>query len=104
HGYDETFPEFFSANIGDPLASHVMNFAYSLDKYSSAFGKENIRIVSYSNVCDDELDLAEHFFDTFLPQHRSVLDGLPPIANARPNQSFPVLDIEMIRVLNSFHA
>ncbi len=104
HGYDKTFPEFFAASISDPLASPVMNFAYSLDKYANAFGKENIRIVSYSNVCDDKLDLAEHFFDSFLPQHRSVLDGLPPIANTRPNASYPALDIEVIRVLNSFHA
>ena len=103
HGYDETFPEFFAANISDPLASPVMNFAYSLDKYASVFGKENIRVVSYSNVCDDKLDLAEHFFDAFLPQHRAVLDGLPPLANAWPNHSFAAVDIEVIRVLNSFH-
>ena len=103
HGCDEKFPEFFSANIADPLASPVMNFTYSLDKYASVFGKENTRVVSYSNVCADKLDLAEHFFDAFLPEHQSVLDGLPPLASARPNQSFAAVNIEVIRVLNSFH-
>jgi hypothetical protein len=104
HGFDETFPEFLAGHISDPLGSPVLNFAYALDKYARAFGRENVRIVSYSNVCDDELDLAEHFFDTFLPKHRAVLDGLPPMANARPNPSLPMLDIEVIRALNSFHA
>jgi hypothetical protein len=104
HGNDETFPEFFAAHISNPLSSPVFNFAYALDKYASAFGKENVRIVSYSNVCDNKLDLAEHFFDTFLPKYRSVLDGLPPTADARPNRSLPMLDIEVIRSLNSFHA
>lgn len=104
HGFDETFPEFLAGHISDPLGSPVLNFAYALEKYARAFGRENIRIVSYNNVCDDGLDLAEHFFDTFLPKHRAVLDGLPPMANARPNPSFPMLDIEVIRALNSFHA
>lgn len=103
HGSDETFPEFFATHISKPLASPVLNFAYSLDKYARAFGRENVRIVSYSNVCDDGLDLAEHFFDMFLPNHRAVLDGLPAIANARPNPSLPMVDIEVMRALNSFH-
>jgi hypothetical protein len=29
-----------------------------------------------------------------------MLDGLAPLANARPNQSFAAVDIEVIRVLN----
>jgi hypothetical protein len=104
HGLDETFPEFFATHISKPLASPVLNFAYALNKYARAFGRENVRIVSYSNVCDDRLDLAEHFFDTFLPKHRAVLDGLPPMADARPNTSLPMVDIEVMRALNSFHA
>jgi hypothetical protein len=104
HGYDETFPEFFAAHISTPLGSPVLNFARALDKYARVFGRENVRIVSYNNVCDDQLDLAEHFFDTFLPKHRAVLDGLPPLADARPNPSLPMLDIEVIRALNAFHA
>jgi hypothetical protein len=104
HGFDETFPEFVAFHIRNPLDSRLLNFAFALDKYARVFGRENVRIVSYSNVCDDGLDLAEHFFDTFLPKHRAVLDGLLPMANARPNTSLPMLEIEVMRGLNSFHA
>ncbi len=104
HGHNETFPEFFSINAGDPLKSIVMNFARRLDIYAKVFGRENIRLVSYSNLCDAGIDLAEHFFDSFLPRHRSLIDDLPDLPVARPNQSLPPLDIEVIRALNAFNA
>jgi hypothetical protein len=99
HGHDETFPEFFSINVNDPFESIVMNFARRLDIYSTVFGRETIKLVSYSNLCDAGIDLAEHFFEAFLPQHRPLIDGLPDLPVARPNQSLPLLDIEVIRAL-----
>jgi hypothetical protein len=104
HGHDETFPEFHSVNAGDPFESPVMNFARRLDIYADVFGRENINLVSYSNVCDDGVDLAEHFFDRFLPDHRSLIDGLPGLPNARPNRSLPPLEVEVIRALNACNA
>jgi hypothetical protein len=104
HGHDETFPEFFSINASDPFESIEMNFTRRLDAYAKVFGRENIRLVSYNNLCDAGIDLAEHFFDCFLPQHRSLIDGLPHLPVARPNQSLPPLDIEVIRALNAFNA
>jgi hypothetical protein len=54
-------------------------------------------------LCDDNIDLAGHFFDTFLPRHRPLIDDLPELLAARPNQSLPLLDVEVIRALNSFN-
>jgi hypothetical protein len=104
HGHDETFPEFLSIHAIDPFESSVLNFARRLDIYSNVFGRENIKVVSYSNLCDAGIDLAEHFFAAFLPQHRSLLDGLPELPIARPNQSWPPLKVEVIRALNAFNA
>jgi hypothetical protein len=100
-GYDETFPEFFADNVSDPSESPIMNFAHRLDVYARVFGRDNIRLISYSNLRDNGIDLAEHFFDVFLPRHRSLIDGLPDLAVAWPNQSFPPLVIEVIRALNA---
>ncbi|HEY0184307.1 MAG TPA: hypothetical protein VGC09_15965 [Rhodopila sp.] len=102
HGYDETFPEFFADNMSDPFASVIMNFALRLNVYADVFGFENIRLVSYSNICDAGIDLADHFFDTFLPHHRSLIDDLSVLPVARPNQSLPPLQVEVMRALNAF--
>jgi len=64
------------------------------------FGAANVRVVSYSNVTDSQLDLAEHFAATFLP---ALPGGLPAASEARPNASLAATDIEMIRVLNALH-
>jgi len=101
HGHDETLPAFLSANLGDPFNSNAMNFAHAIDRYAAVFGRANIAIVSYSNVCDRGIDLAEHFLDTFLPRCRGVIDDLPPLRDARPNRSLPPREIEVIRALNS---
>jgi hypothetical protein len=103
HGYDKTFPELFSSNLADPFDSDIMNFARRLEIYSAVFGRENIRLVSYSNLCDAGADLAEHFFDTFLPQHRSLIDDLPDLSVARPNRSLAPLEVEVVRALNSYN-
>jgi hypothetical protein len=103
HGYDETFPEFFSVKISDPCDSLVMNFGLRLDIYANIFGRENIKLVSYSNLGDSNIDLAHHFFDTFLPQHRSLIDDSPHSRVVRPNKSLPPLEVEVIRALNSFN-
>ena len=103
HGYDETFPEFFSINFSDPFESLIMNFAKRLKVYIDIFERENVKLVSYNNLCDDNIDLAGHFFDIFLPRHRPLIDDLPELAAARPNQSLPPLDVEVIRALNSFN-
>ncbi len=104
HGHDETFPEFLADHATDPFASPVINFAKRLGLYASVFGRRNIALVSYSNLCDDGIDLAEHFFHCFLPRHRRLVDGLPAMAATRPNRSLPPIEVEVIRALNQIHS
>jgi hypothetical protein len=103
HGSDETFPEFFAHKATDPFDSTTMNFGKRLRLYADVFGRKNIRLVSYSNLSDEGIDIAKHFFDSFLPHHRALIDGLPALPLDRPNRSFPVFDVEAIRALNFIH-
>jgi hypothetical protein len=103
HGCDKTFPEFFAKNVTDPFGSAVMNFGKRLCLYADVFGRKNIKLVSYSNLSDEVIDMAEHFFDSFLPQYRALIDDLPAPPLDRPNRSFPPRDIEAIRALNFIH-
>lgn len=103
HGHHATFPEFLKDETTDPFASQAMNFAKRLDIYSSIFGRKSIKLVSYSNLGDDEVDLASHFFECFLPQHRRLFDDCPRPLATRPNQSLPPRETEVIRALNAIH-
>jgi hypothetical protein len=104
HGFDETFPEFLAGAMSDPFASDVMNFGIRLDIYTKVFGRKNLRLVSYNNVCDSGADLLEHFFDHFLPGHRWLIDALPGLPSGRPNSSLSPPLVEVIRALNAFAA
>jgi hypothetical protein len=102
HGDDDTFPEFLARHLADPIGSPVLNLTHAVDRYASVFGRSNVAVVSYSNICDQRLDLAEHFVANFLPHFRQMAADLPGSREQRPNQSLSAQDIEIIRALNSF--
>ena len=99
HGFSETFPQFAAAAMADPNRLEFIDFGKILDRYAAVFGTNAIRIVSYSTVTD----LAEHFFDTCLPNQRSLLANAGEVIATRPNQSLGPVDTEIIRVLNLQH-
>ena len=107
HGDDQPLPEFLLLLTGHAHRSAIANYGIVLDRYVSVFGPARVRVVSYSNVADSQVDLAEHFVATFLPPLPDSLpplpDGLPPAPDARPNASLASTEIEMIRVLNALH-
>jgi hypothetical protein len=100
HGDDQPLPEFLLLLTAHAHRSALANYGIVLDRYLGMFGAGNVRIVSYSNVIDSQVDLAEHFAATFLP---ALPGGLPAASDARPNASLAATDIEMIRVLNALH-
>jgi hypothetical protein len=100
HGDDQPLPEFLLLLTAHAHRSALANYGIVLDRYLGVFGPANIRVVSYSNVADSQVDLAEHFVATFLPP---LPGGLPPASEARPNASLASAEIEMIRVLNALH-
>lgn len=102
HGDDDTLPEFLARHLADPIGSPVLNLTHALDRYARVFGRSNVAVVSYSNLADQRLDLAEHFVTTFLPHLRQIAADLPAPREQRPNQSISAQDIEIVRALNSF--
>jgi len=97
HGYAESLPEFFSAQVSH-YHGFLMRDLVILDRYAAVFGAENIRVVSYSYLVDNNIDIARHFLESLL----DVTDVEPPDVG-RPNASLPMNDIEVIRALNAIH-
>ena len=74
HGHTMTLPEFFSAHVVNAPGSNIINYGQALDRYAEHFGLENISLVSYSNIIDNNGDLFVHFCRNFL----SWTDPPPP--------------------------
>jgi hypothetical protein len=98
HGDDQPLAEFLLPLTAHAHRSTIANYGIVLDRYVGVFGLANVRVVSYSNVVDSQLDLAEHFAATFLPP---LPGGLQPGMTTRPNASLSPVDIEMVRLLNA---
>lgn len=96
HGNVLVFPTIFSGHIVDPYASHIINYAMTLRRFSNIFGIEAIRLVSYNNLVDQNIDLFEHFARSFLD-----FPNPTPSDAGRPNESLGMFEVETIRALNA---
>ena len=67
------------------------------DVCARVFGRESLRLVSYSNLRQQKVDLAEHFFKTFLGWDQPI--SVPP-GLVQSNVSPDLFDTEIIRALN----
>jgi hypothetical protein len=96
-GHTDTLPEFLAKHLTGTDDSELSD-ASVIDRFSAIFGAPQVKVVSYSHLIEQSLDIAAHFLASFL--------GLPDIAlpgPGRPNQSLPILDTELIRILNAIH-
>ncbi len=90
----ETFPEFYSKFIEVAPSHYAINYSRILSRYASIFGKENIRLVPYSNILDKKGDIFEVFCTEILqlpmqsPGHQIV------------NRSGSIFEIELNRIMN----
>ncbi|MGE5272016.1 MAG: hypothetical protein ACM3JG_20355 [Thiohalocapsa sp.] len=93
----QTFPEWYAALLAAGDDHPGINQASSLDKFAWAFGRRNIRLVSYSNLRDHNVDIFDHFCSAIL--------GLPASAAIKSSggvvhESMGVFLTELIRCLN----
>jgi hypothetical protein len=95
HGSLTTLPDFALSCLTDPAASEVLNFGRVLSRYGVAFGRENLRLVSYNAVLESGEDLFSHFCRCFLG-----LPNVPPSGLGRINVSHDMVDVEVLRALN----
>jgi hypothetical protein len=100
-GIVETMPDNLRPLLIEPARHAAVNFGLKLDAYARVFGRERISIASYSNIVDSGMNLAHHFFEAFLPAHRSLLDEQPDAVEQSKNKSLTTPETEMIRGLNA---
>jgi hypothetical protein len=92
-----TFPEFLTKQLVDNEVSELRD-TVMIDRFAGVFGTSQIRVVAYSHLIDQNLDIAGHFLASFL----GLSDIELPVVG-RPNRSLPILDTELIRALNAIH-
>jgi hypothetical protein len=96
-GLTTAFPEFLAEQL-TRFAESEFRDAAAIDTYAAVFGATQVKVVSYSHLVDNDLDIAGHFLASFL----GLSDiELPDVG--RPNQSLSILDTELIRALNAIH-
>lgn len=61
-----TFPELYGRLLANPAREIDINFSISLGAFSEVFGRENVYLVSYSNLIDNGQDIFENFCQEIL--------------------------------------
>jgi hypothetical protein len=92
-----TFPEFYIRFLSNPEGTGEINYSIVWDEFAKIFGRESLRIVSFTNLVDRGVDLFKHFCEVIVgvsdvPQ---IEKGLVQL-NAGPE----MIDAELMRVLN----
>lgn len=94
-GRIETFPEACVRIYRDPSRPPI-NFGIPLEWLSEIFGPKSVRLISFSNLVDDKVDVASHFCDTVL----GLADVSLPRNGDWVNESRDAFMSELGRVLN----
>jgi hypothetical protein len=94
-GHKTTFPEFIVRQLMG-YEGFARPDTTIVDRFAAVFGADQIKIVSYSYLVDNDIDIASHFLASFLDLHDIELPDL-----GYPNQSLSILDTELIRALNA---
>lgn len=96
-----TFPEYYIQFLSNPEGSGEFNYSIVWEQFANVFGRDSLRIVSFNNLVDRQVDLFKHFMKTFFG-----LDDVPNIEmsliqkNAGPN----MVDAEIMRALNYLYS
>jgi hypothetical protein len=96
HGETQTLPEFVAGHMVNPYASHIVNYARRLQSFTEVFGRESLRLVSYSHLMDNGEDILYHFMYSFLP-----ISNPPRPERVILNASMGILETELVRALNA---
>jgi len=97
-GFVVTFPEYLSRAIRAPLMVPDLNHRLVWDKFAAVFGRESLHVVPFNNLVDNEVDLVEHFLETFFGWQYAQ-----PPENTLSNVSPDMFDCEILRALNAIH-
>lgn len=96
HGYVASFKSFLAEHLVAPAGSEIINPSLCLDRFSDAFGHSSLRIISYDQLVDSEVDLYSHFVSTILSLDISKGECWGTRTHASP----PFMETEIARLLN----
>ena len=92
-----TFPEFFLSHLNHPFESAAVNYSLVWAKICRVFGRRSLRLISYNDLRDRQIDQFRHFAENFLDWNgEHGLDAGLIDCNVSPN----LYDIEILRSLN----
>ena len=97
HGQRWTFPEFMLLTIQNVERARLLNFGHKLAPFVAVFGASALRLVSYSELRDREMDIFLHFAANFLDWPDAVAGGAPKQSNA----SRDLATTELLRAMNA---
>jgi hypothetical protein len=94
----QTFPEWYASLLASADTYLGIRQDTLIEKFASVFGKQNIKLVSYSNLIDNNIDLFDHFCSQILrlPVSPSIKGG-----GSLVHESMGVFLTELIRSLNA---
>lgn len=94
-----TFPELWFRTLQDPCMRPSVNYAPVLEKFCAVFGRDSLKLVSYSNLRDRNVNIVTHFLGEVLKWRTDLL----PVENIVSNISPNTLQTETLRCLNYLH-
>jgi hypothetical protein len=96
-GMFATLPEFYVDFIRHAFYSGSVNYSLIWSNIASVFGRKSLKLVSYSNLRDQKIDLFRHFTSNFLQW-----DGEATIRKelVMDQASASIFDTEILRALN----
>ena len=96
-GQYQTFPEYYIKFMNNPEETGQINYSKVWEHFEKIFGRESLKIVSFSNLVDDRVDLFEHFCKLILGLHEApkIEEGL-----IQKNVGYDMIDTEILRGIN----
>ena len=94
----QTFPEWHAHLLSTADTHPGINQAIFLDKFSRIFGRDNLKLISYSNLGDHKVDIFDHFCSRILN-----LAASPAIKGGGDlvHESMGAVLTELVRALNA---
>jgi hypothetical protein len=94
-GADENFPEWILRMVLQGTNEQAINFGLILDRYANVFGKDSIRLFSYSNILDANGDILQDFLQHVLGRTYDL-----SAVKESMNESYSPPETELQRLFN----
>jgi hypothetical protein len=96
-GYYVTFPEYYIRQLSYPEGTGEVNYSIVWERFAKIFGRDSLRIVSFNNLLDRDVDLFRHFCEDIVGVH-----DVPQVAKGliQRNAGPDMFNGELMRALN----